>query len=336
MSLYCGIDLHSNNHVVVVINEEDKRLFEKRLPNELGETLRALTPFKDQLVSTVVESTFNWYWLVDGLMDHGYPMELANPTACAQQYSGLKYTDDKHDAFWLAHMRRLGILPTGYIYPPAKRALRDMLRRRLQLVGLRSKQLSSIQNQIWRSTGVRVKSSDIKRKNFTIPYLEGLLLQSAQANLTLFRTIDLQVKQLEKTILGRMDLSPEFEILKTIIGVGDVLGMTIMLETGDINRFASMGNYASYCRCVKSVRISNNKQKGKGNSKSGNKYLSWAFSEAAHFAVRYDDNAKRFYYRKKNKTNGIIAIRAVAHKLARASYCMMKDQTRYDSNLVFG
>lgn len=336
MSLYCGIDLHSNNHVVVVINEEDKRLYEKRLPNDLNLTLQALEPFKDHLVSTVVESTFNWYWLVDGLIDHGYKVELANPTACAQQYSGLKYSDDKHDAFWLAHMKRLGILPTGYIYPPEQRAIRDMLRRRLQLVGMRSKQLTGIQTQIWRSSGVRIKSSDIKKKTFTIPYLDGLLLQSAQANLTLYRAIEFEIKQLEKTILGILKFSPEFTVLKTMTGVGDVLGMTIMLETGTIDRFASMGNYASYCRCVKSIRISNNKQKGKGNSKSGNKYLSWAFSEAAHFAVRYDERAKRFYNRKKSKTNGIVAIRAVAHKLARATYCMLKNQTEYDSKLAFG
>lgn len=335
-SLYCGIDLHSNNHVVVVINEEDKRLYEKRLSNDLSLTLKALEPFKDHLVSTIVESTFNWYWLVDGLVDHGYNVELANPTACAQQYSGLKYSDDKHDAFWLAHMRRLDILPTGYIYPPEQRAVRDMLRRRLQLVGMRSKQLTGIQTQIWRSTGVRIKSADIKKKSFTIPYLEGLLLQSAQANLTLYRAIELEIKKLEKTILEILKLAPEFAVLKTVTGVGDVLGMTIMLETGSIDRFASMGNYASYCRCVKSVRISNNKQKGKGNSKSGNKYLSWAFSEAAHFAVRYDERAKRFYNRKKSKTNGIVAIRAVAHKLARASYCMLKNQTEYDSKLAFG
>ena len=335
-SLYCGIDLHSNNHVVVVIDEHDKRLYEKRLPNDLCETLKALEPFKDRLVSTVVESTFNWYWLVDGLVDHGYHLELANPTACAQQYSGLKYSDDQHDAFWLAHLRRLEILPTGYIYPPELRAVRDMLRRRLQLVGLRSKQLTSIQNQIWRSTGIRVKSGDIKRKRFAIPYLEGLLLQSAQANLTLYQAIDFEIKQLEKTLLEQIDLAPEFNVLKSIVGVGDVLGMTIMLETGNIKRFSSMGNYSSYCRCVKSVRMSNQKLKGKGNSKSGNKYLSWAFSEAALFAVRYDDRAKAFYNRKKNKTNGIVAIRAVAHKLARASYCMLTNQTKYDSKLAFG
>lgn len=204
------------------------------------------------------------------------------------------------------------------------------------MVGLKSKQLTSVQNQVWRSTGIRLKSGDIKKKTFTIPYLEGLLLQSAQANLTLYRNIEHEVKQLEKTVLENLESTPELNILKSINGVGDILGMTILLETGDINRFASMGNYASYCRCVKSTRISNNKQKSKGNAKSGNKYLSWAFSEAAHFAVRYDDTAKGFYNRKKNKTNGIVAIRAVAHKLARASYCMLKRQTKYDSKLAFG
>lgn len=336
MSLYCGIDLHSTNHVVVVIDDQDKRLFEKRLTNDLCQTLSALEPFRDELVSTIVESTFNWYWLVDGLIDHGYHVELANPTACAQQYSGLKYSDDKHDAFWLAHMRRLGILPTGYIYPAQQRALRDMLRRRLQLVGLRAKQLISIQSQVWRSAGVRIKSSDVRRKQFEIPYLEGLLLQSAQVNLRLFRVIEFEIKQLEKTLLKQIKLAPEFKVLKTIVGVGNVLGMTIMLETGDINRFASVGNYASYCRCVNSVRISNAKTKGVGNAKSGNKYLSWAFSEAAHFAVRHDDRVKRFYQRKKAKTNGIIAIRAVAHKLARATYCMLANQTHYDAKLAFG
>jgi len=335
-SLYCGIDLHSNNHVIVVINEEDKRLYEKRLPNDLSLTLKALEPFKDDIESCVVESTFNWYWLVDGLIDHGYNAILANPTACAQQYSGLKYSDDKHDAFWLAHMRRLGILPTGYIYPPEQRALRDLLRRRLQLVTFRAKQLTCIQMQIWRSTGVRIKSADIRRKKFSIPYLEGALLQAAQSNLVLLRTIESQINDLEKELLSNLELRPEFQILKTIKGVGDVLALTIMLETGDIHRFQQVGNYASYCRCVKSTRISNQKQKGRGNAKSGNRYLSWAFSEAAHFAVRYDDTVKAFYQRKKAKTNGIIAIRAVAHKLARAAYCMMLNQTKYDSKLAFG
>ena len=105
MSLYCGIDLHSNNQVIVVIDDNDKRLLERRVPNDLAATLSALDPFREELLGVAVESTYNWYWLVDGLSDHGYSTRLVN-TAAVQQYSGLKYTDDQHDDFWLAHLRR--------------------------------------------------------------------------------------------------------------------------------------------------------------------------------------------------------------------------------------
>jgi transposase len=125
MGLYCGIDLHSNNHVVTVIDAEDRRLCERRLPNDLAITKAALEPFRAQLVAVAVESTFNWYWSVDGLMDAGYEVRLVH-TAAVVQYHGLKHMDDEHDAFRLAHLMRLGILPTGYIYPKIERRLRDL------------------------------------------------------------------------------------------------------------------------------------------------------------------------------------------------------------------
>ena len=147
MPHYCGIDLHSNNHVVVVIDEHDKRLYERRIANDLALTLQALAPYKATLHGVAVESTFNWYWLVDGLQASGFHMALVN-TLAVQQYNGLKYSDDVHDAFWLAHLMRLGILPTGYIYPKAQRAVRDLLRRRaflVQIMGLSGSLLDAIQ-----------------------------------------------------------------------------------------------------------------------------------------------------------------------------------------------
>jgi len=133
MNLYAAIDLHSNNGVLSVIDEEDRVLFERRLPDELTAVLDALAPYRDQLVAVAVESTYNWYWLVDGLMEHGYPMRLVH-TSAVPQYDGIKHGNDHTDAHHLAHLLRLGILPEGYIYPREGRALRDLLRRRFQLV----------------------------------------------------------------------------------------------------------------------------------------------------------------------------------------------------------
>ncbi|MCP4876337.1 MAG: IS110 family transposase [Gammaproteobacteria bacterium] len=334
MSHYCGIDLHSNNHLVVVIDEEDKRVLEKRLNNDLSLTLDALSPFRESLHGIAVESTFNWYWLVDGLQEQGYDLQLAN-TAAVKQYDGLKYSGDRHDAFHLAHLMRLGILPAGYIYPKEQRAIRDLLRRRLFLVRTASSQLISVQSQIWRSTGLRIKSADLRKADIVVPPVDDYTHQAVEAGLSVYQTIQREIDGLEQTAHQAVKLTGAFQLLQTVTGIGKILGLTIMLETGTIARFAGPGNFASYCRCVDSKRTSNGKKKGEGNAKAGNKYLSWAFSEAAHFAVRYEPLAQRFYERKKAKTNGIIAIRAVARKLARATWMMLKHEVPYDAKLMF-
>jgi len=317
-----------------MIDEDDKRVLEKRLPNDLSVTLKALLPYRETLQGIAVESTFNWYWLVDGLQEQGYDLHLVN-TLAVKQYDGLKYSGDRHDAFHLAHLMRLGILPTGYIYPKTQRAVRDLLRRRLFLVRSASAQLISVQSQVWRSTGVRIKSADLRKPDFEARGVEGYTLQAVAAGLAVYQATQREIDGLERSVYEAVKLSDDFKILQTVTGIGLILAMTIMLETGTISRFAGPGNYASYCRCVDSRRDSNGKKKGEGNARAGNKYLSWAFSEAAHFAVRFEPLAQRFYERKKARTNGIIAIRAVARKLARATWMMLKHQVPYDARLMF-
>jgi transposase len=149
MKTYGAIDLHSNNSVIVVIDEQDKILLKIKVANNLGAVLDALSLVREPICGIAVESTYNWYWLVDGLQEVGYGVELVN-TSAVKQYEGLKYSNDESDAFHLAHILRLGILPTGYLYPKEERVIRDLLRRRLQLVHHQTAQLLSIQNQLTR------------------------------------------------------------------------------------------------------------------------------------------------------------------------------------------
>jgi transposase len=337
MKLYGAIDLHSNNNVTVVIDEQDQVVYQKRLANDLPLVSQQLARYRDSLQGIVVESTYNWYWLVDGLVDQGHRIHLAN-TAAIQQYEGLKYTDDKSDARWLAHLLRLGVLPVGYIYPKQDRAVRDLLRKRGQMVRQRTANLLSIQNLFSRNTARsmssnRIKVLDSKEVDELVP--EADLALAIKANLAMLRCADEQIDLLEKTVIDRVKLKPDFTLLKTTPGIGLILALTIMLETGDIGRFAAVGDYASYCRCVGSKKISNGKKKGSGNTKNGNKYLAWAFIEAANFAVRFNAKIKGFYQSKKSKTNGIVAIKAVAHKLCRACYHIIKDQVAFDMTKAF-
>ena len=130
-------------------------------------------------------------------------------------------------------------------------------------------------------------------------------------------------------------LRKEFDGLLSLPGIGEILGLPIMLEVGEIGRFPGVGNYASYCRCVRSTRLSNGKSKGEGNRKNGNKYLAWAYVEAANYALRFYPEVIRYYHRKGAQTNSIVAIKAISHKLARASYYIMRDQVVYDPGKLF-
>lgn len=337
MKVYAGIDLHSSNNFVGVIDERDQRLYQKRLPNRIEHILPALEPFRDSLEGVVVESTYNWYWLVDGLQEYGYKVHLANPSAI-KQYEGLKHTDDKWDSFWLAHMKRLDILPEGYIYPKEQRPVRDILRRRLLFVKHRTSHILSFQSSITRNLGYKMSSREIKRleeSDADALFDEPFLILAAKNSIATIRFLKERIKGIEKAVKSHVRIKPEFEGLLTTPGIGNILGLTIMLEVGDINRFPKVSDYSSYCRCVKSERLSDKKKKGEGNRKNGNRYLAWAYVEAANFAIRFYPEFQSFYNRKKAKTNGVVAIKALSNKLARASYYIMRDQVAYDSKSLF-
>lgn len=338
MKLYAAFDLHANNNYLAIIDKKDTRLYKRKLPNEPDVILAELEPFRKGISGIVVESTFNWYWLVDLLMEAGYCLHLANPAAI-QKYRGLKHSDDNHDAFWLAHMLRLNILPEGYIYPKEDRPIRDLLRKRGHLVHLRTSLINNLQGIISRNCGCSINVNKIKavKQDYITPLLSGQedLELSGVVSKDCIDFMTKKIRDIERVIKDKTKLRQSFIGLQTIPGVGLILGLTIMLETGAINRFPKVGHYSSYCRKVPSKWTSNNKNKGKGNVKNGNKYLAWAFSEAAELSRRYNDSAKAFFNRKSAKTNRMVAHAALAHKLARASYYIMRDGVEFDGNKLF-
>lgn len=334
---YCGIDLHSNNSVVVITDETDRMLYSKRHPNDLTQILAALEIHRAELSGVVVESTYNWYWLVDGLQEAGYRVHLANTTAI-KQYDGLKHRGDESDARHLAHVLRLGLLPEGHIMPKGARAVRDLARKRMQLVQQRTSQILSIENSLSRYTGGHISSNSIKRlqeADLTQMQLGVMQTLGIKVNVAVMQALQVEIDSLEKVLAQHCRKEAGYRLLKTVDGIGEVLASVILLETGDIERFADVGNYASYCRCVGSKHESNGKKKGEGNTKNGNRYLAWAFVEAANFAVRYCEPARRFYQKKKAKRNSTVAIKAVAHKLARACYHILTNKETFSVERCF-
>ncbi|MEK7994657.1 MAG: IS110 family transposase [Planctomycetota bacterium] len=339
MDLYCGMDLHGDNVFCTVMDSEYRPVFEKRLPNDMKAILNELAPYQERMAAVAVESTYNWYWLVDGLRAKEYPVKLANP-ARMQENIGLKSANDKTDSRFIAKQLAMGVLPEGYIYPKEDRPVRDLLRRRMRLVHMRTGEWLSLEGLVARHSG----------KDLGITALNGLeegelsallgndpmVLASAQICFRHIAFLNSEIKQIEKAAEGRVKLVANYERLLNVPGIGRILTMTIMLETGPIQRFPGPGNYASYSRVVKAEHTSNDRKKGAGNSKCGNKYLAWAYVEAANFAVRYSPELRAWYQRKAAKTKRVIALKALANKLAKACFFILRDGVEFNVKKLVG
>jgi transposase len=235
-------------------------------------------------------------------------------------------------------MLRLGVLPEGYIYPKEERTVRDLMRKRMQLVQQATLNLLSIQGLYMRHLSYKMSNNKIKQlipEEIMTHFPSINTAQATICNLAVMKCLKEQIKLLEKTVLAQVQLKPDFKELSSIDGIGNILALTIMVETGEIKRFNKVGNYASYYRCVSGARYSNDKKKGKTNSKNGNKYLAWAFVEATNFAIRYNKTVKSYYQRKLAKTNQTVAIKTVAHKLARAFFYVLRDKVPFEAEKAF-
>ena len=264
---------------------------------------------------------------------------LANPAALVQ-YDGLKNADDKSDAFFLADVLRLGIMPQGYVGDRRLRAVRDLLRRRASLVARRTALSLSLRNLQMRTRGnCPISTVHIQKGRaqelvdlFDDP-AEKMTAEIQKAHIDAFGR---SIARIEKHVLASARALPRFAQLSRVPGIGKILSMTIVLEIGDIGRFPSPEHFASYCRMVKATRTSNGKKKSENNRKCGNRYLAWAFIEAANFIRRYDTRAQRWHDRKAAKTNPVIAKKALGCKIAKTVWYILTHGSEYDGERLFG
>jgi len=250
----------------------------------------------------------------------------------------MKHADDQHDAFFLAELQRLNILPKAHVYDPQLRPVRDLLRRRTNLVHQRTALLLSFKSLYARTHGESLDLSEAKKmepKEAPKLYEHPANQLIAQVQAEHMQALEKSISRIEKGVLASAREIPLYEKLLTIPGIGRILGMTITMEVGDIGRFQTDGDFASYCRLVDARRLSNGKCKGDNNQKCGNKYLAWAFVEASNYARRFDEHCRRWYDRKAAKTSKVLATKALGCKLAKAAWHVMVGKCDYDPKRMF-
>ena len=341
MSFYCGIDLHSRKSQVAVVDESVKTRVNRQVSNDLHRILEVLDLF-DPPPRVVVESTFNWYWLIDGLQEHGYDVTLAHSLGLSL-ISGSKVKTDRRDAVALARLLRIGEIPTAYIYPKETRSLRDLIRRRTSVVALRAREYAGIRQLLYqnglhdhsRNSVVRMSVDELDAV-FHDPRIRLVAHQEIE-RIHFFTD---QIETLEQGIEEASIRFPSFNRLREVPGLGRALTPVVFFETGSMDRFPSARSYSSYCRVVPGAANSGGKNRRGRGSKQGNPHLKSAFTQAAVHAVRYYPKIRSYFDRQLARHRGrarkLVCYNIVAHKLALATYHVLKKGTEYDERLLFG
>ena len=341
MSFYCGIDLHSRSSQVAVVDDDIQTRVNRSVRNDLGEILEVLQPF-EPAPRIVVESTFNWYWLIDGLHEHGYDVTLAHSLGLSL-ISGSKVKTDRRDAVALARLLRIGEVPIAYIYPRQTRSLRDLIRQRTSVVALRAREYAGIRRILYqhglhdhsRNSVVQTTADELDRI-FGDPRVRLIARQEIER----IRLFTGQIEILERHVEQAAAHFQGFERLRGVPGLGKALAPIVFFETGSIHRFQSARTYSSYCRVVPGAANSGGKTRRGRGSKQGNPHLKSAFTQAAVHAVRYYPRIRAHFDRQlvrhRGRARTLICNNIIAHKLAVATYHILKEGTNYDERLLFG
>jgi transposase len=324
---------------VCLIDENDHKLLNKKMDNDLSAIEAALRPYKGSL-ETVVESTINWEWIVYGLQKNDYEVKLAH-TLGLKAITWSKKKTDTWDAFTLAKLLRGRLIPQAYIYPYKLRPVRDLVRERIRLVVKRATEYGAISRMLLKYNIQGFTRNTIKRlseKDMHELYHHPFVRAKATMELQRVDLLTAQVKLMEKALFERARQDSTFSLLHTIPGIGDTLAITILYEVGDITRFAHARAFCSYCRVVPGIHQSSDKTYRSPNSKQGNRYLKWAFSQAAVMAIRHYPQIRKMYEKlaaKRKKAARLVARSIISHKLAQAAFHVMKHHVPYKEELLF-
>jgi len=333
---YCGIDLHANKmYACVVDSSGNKRLHQNFHTRDTLSFAQAIEPFQQRPGSLVVgcESTFNWYWLCDWCEGKRIPFVLGHALYLKAIHGG-KVKNDKVDSEKLAYLLRGGNFATAYAYPRHWRATRNLLRRRMHYVRRRGQTFAHITNlhhQYNLAVPPKLQYAS-NRQGVAEKFSDPAITFGIESDMELLSHYDVHIRKLERYLeqSAKVHDGNNFFRLQTIPGVGRILAMTMLYEIHDIKRFATVGDFLSYCRLVKGGHTSNGKHYGSPGKKIGNAFLKWAFSEAVPLLKRCSPEVKAWAKRMEKKHNAARANSVLAAKLGRAVYFMLRRGDVFD------
>jgi transposase len=332
---YCGIDLHAKLLYVCILDDKGNTCLHKEISASPVKLQALLEPYLGNVV-VGVECMHCWYWVSDFCEDLGIDFILGHALYMKAIHGG-KAKNDKIDSYKIAKLIRGGNFPLAYVYPKEMRATRDLLRRRTKMVkqggNLKAHTVNTTSQYNLPSIKINLKNKEA-RKLVRSTFPDPVVQKNMDLNMALLECYAKELSKIEWFLeqQAKQHNPVHLHILKSISGIGRILSLTIIYEIGDINRFSSVQNFASYARLVKCKAESAGKTYGTSGNKIGNAHLKWAFSEAAVLYLRGNDKAKKYLQSLQKRMSKAKALSVLAHKLGRCVFFMMKNNTVFDEN----
>jgi len=338
---YCGIDLHARLLAICVLDHEGAIVLQTQIPASRQLLLDTLAPYLPDVV-VAVECLFAWYWVADLCQAHNIPFVLGHALYMKAIHGGKSKNDDI-DAEKIARLLRGGNIPVAYVYPKGLRETRDLLRRRMHLVHKRAElvthiQIVNAQNNLPEFGKKLIYAKNRAELKIAERFQNPHVRKSVEVNLTLIDALDGQIGDLELYLerTAKVEDPQTYHLLKTIGGVGKILGLVLLYEIHDIRRFPEVGEFLSYARLVRCVHESAGKKLGYGGKKIGNAHLKWAFSEAVCLLLRSYPVVKIWQARQQKKHGKKKTLGILAAKLGRAVYHMLRKKEAFDVRRFLG
>ena len=335
---YCGVDLHAKTMYLCILDREGSVVLHRNIRTNPEVFLKTIAAYRED-IAVAVECIFTWYWIADLCAREGIAFVLGHALYMKAIHGG-KAKNDKVDAHKIAVLLRGGMMPMAYVYPAEMRSTRDLLRRRMHLVHKRAELLAHVQN-----TNYQYNLPEIGKKIAYKANREGIadlfpdvsVKKSIELDLALLNHYDQLLPPLEHEIslIAKTHDADSYFRIRSVPGIGRILGLVILYEIHDIDRFDRVQDFVSYCRLVKSAKESGGKRLGTSGKKIGNVHLKWAFSEAAVLFLRRNAEAVKYREKLARKHGKAKSLTILAHKLARSVYYILKRKEVFNPNTFF-
>lgn len=331
--LSVGLDFHKRYSQLEVLDEQGQSRARARLSNE-REEVAAFFSGLGEPCRVVLEAGWNWGLMHDWLegMENVTAVELAHPYG-VRAIAAAQVKTDKIDARTLAHLLRADLIPRAYIPGRQTRELRELVRQRLFLVGMRTKLKNRIHMLLDRHHVVPPPMSDVfgkaGRKYLSQVELPSNAQEMLRQDMRLLESISDEIRATELLLSGQVGEDPSVRHLRSIPGLGMILATLIALEIDQVGRFSRPAKLVAYAGLVPTTYSSGGKTSHGRLMKMSNKWLRWALVEAAWVAVRRDPYFRAQYARRHRTKGPKTAIIAVARRLAEVVWHVLTEDRDY-------